>query len=259
MSLAVYFPVIFQSESQFLIYNNGVPVLGTWGLPTNTRLYPYHPVNAHNAFAALKGVLFDLGVVLVRNDRQIAIAMLQNYTLKLAATADAPKLARLLGLYGAGPPLDLGYYQNNMLATLDPCGVTLQAVFPGDIGYVHEAYDLSGAPDWPAIHVVSDTGAAAQIAGDARRLLSLSLRALPGALFSPVEAGSFAATFTATFWQAYNPRYSAPYMLIVEDDRAYEYALRRPIQAADAKPTRENWHGHFHLELELQQIGEWAI
>ena len=257
MSLAVYFPVILQSESQFLVLRDGTPESGTWGLPTNTRLYHYHPVNANNAVHLLKDTI--PGAVNTRNDRQIAIAMLQNYTLKLAATADAPKLARLLGLYSAGPPLDLGYYQSNALGTLDPCGVTLQAVFPGDIGYIHEAYDLSGAPDWPAIHVVSDTGAAAQIAGDARRLLSLSLRALPGALFSPVEAGSFAATFTATVWQAYNPRYSAPYVLIVEDDRAYEYALRRPIQAADAKPTRENWHGHFNLELELQQIGEWAI
>ena len=259
MSLNIYFPVILQSASQFLVYDVGVPVAGTYGLPINTRIYSYHPAAAHDLVTLFNAALTGKFTAIARNDRQIVIDFAGDYSFKLAATSDGLKLARLLGAYDDGPPLDLTYYQTNALDLLKPCGVTLQALFPGEIGYMHDTYDLNGAPDFPAVHVVSDTGAAAQISGDPRNLLDLSLRSIPGGLFSALDLGSFTATFSATFWQVYNPVYSAPYILIVEDDKAYEYALRRPIQAPDAKSIRDNWKGHFNLDLQLQQIGEWTI
>jgi len=261
MALELHFPVVLQAASQLLAFDDSAPVPGTYGLPINTRLYFYHPLDAHNAV-----VQFDLalgaaagGSVVGVGDRQISITPYADYTVRLVDSADGLKLARLLGMYDDGPPLDLTYYQDNDLGALNPGGVTLQSVFPGMIGYMHSAYDLNGAPDWPAVHVVSDAGAAAQIAGDVRRFLDVSLRALPGALFSTQDLGSFAPTFSATFWQAYDPTYSAPYLLIIEDDHAYEYAIRKPLEANDARSIRENWHGHFNLELQLQKIGDWVI
>lgn len=260
MSLSIHFPVVLQQASQFLLYDKGTPVTGTFGLPINTRIYSCHPSATQDALTLLSTALTGKFTAAMVNDRQISIAPDDPaWTGRLVNSTDGLKLARLLGLYDDGPPLDLTYYQDNDLSTLDPCGVTLQSLFPGQVGYIHETYDLTGAPDYPAIHVVSDTGAAAQISGDARRLLALSLRAIPGAFFSTTDLGSFASTFSATFWQAYNPVYSAPYVLIVEDDHAWEYAIRRPIQATDARSVRENWHGHFNLDLELQLIGHWVI
>jgi hypothetical protein len=260
MALEIYFPVILQSASQFLLYDTGVPIAGTFGLPINTRIYSYHPSATHDAltlFNSALGGYFTLGLV---NDRQAYCEPdYAGLALRLVDSTDGLKLARLLGLYDDGPPLDLTYYQDNELSKLDPCGVTLQSLFPGDIGYMHDTYDLGGAPDFPAVHVVSDAGAAAQIAGDPRYLLDLSLRSIPGALFSALDLGSFTETFSATFWQAYNPAYSAPYVLIIEDDKAYEYAIRKPIQSTDARSIRDNWKGHFNLDLQLQKIGEWTI
>jgi len=259
VSLSIHFPVVLQQASQFLLYDTGTPVTGTFGLPINTRIYSYHPSATHDALTLLNAALVGSFYATRENDRQISIIQDDVNVLRLVDSNDGLKLARLLGLYDDGPPLDLTYYQDNDLATLDPCGVTLQSLFPGQVGYIHETYDMTGAPDYPAIHVVSDTGAAAQISGDARKLLALSLRSIPGAFFGTADLGSFAATFSATFWQAYNPVYSAPYVLIIEDDKAWEYALRRPIAAGDARSVRENWHGHFNLDLELQLIGEWAV
>ena len=260
MSLNIYFPVILQSASQFLLTDTGAPIAGTYGLPINTRIYSYHPAAANDALTLLNAALTGKFTATAENDRQISIAPADpDYDLRLAATADGLKLARLLGMYEDGPPLDLTYYQTHDLSTLDPCGVTLQALFPGEIGYMHDTYDLNGAPDFPAVHVVSDTGAAAQIAGDPRYMLDLSLRSIPGAFFSALDLGSFTATFSATFWQVYNPVYSAPYILIIEDDKAHEYAIRKPIEAGDAKSIRDNWKGHFNLDLQLQKIGEWTI
>jgi hypothetical protein len=260
MALEIYFPVILQSASQFLLYDTGVPIAGTFGLPINTRIYSYHPSATHDALTLFNAALTGKFTATAENDRQISIAADDpTYTARLVDSTDGLKLARLLGLYDDGPPLDLTYYQDHDLSTLDPCGVTLQSLFPGDIGYMHDTYDLGGAPDFPAVHVVSDAGAAAQIAGDPRYLLDLSLRSIPGAFFSALDLGSFTATFSATLWQAYNPAYSAPYVLIIEDDKAYEYAIRKPIQSADARSIRDNWKGHFNLDLQLQQIGEWTI
>lgn len=259
MALEIYFPVVLQSASQFLLYDTGTPIAGTYGLPINTRIYAYHPDADHDALTLLNTALAGSFFAARENDRQISIIQDDVNVLRLVDSSDGLKLARLLGLYDDGPPLDLTYYQTHDLSALDPCGVTLQSCFPGEIGYMHDTYDLNGAPDFPAIHVVSDTGAAAQIAGDPRYLLDLSLRSIPGALFSGLDLGSFTATFSATFWQAYNPAYSAPYVLIVEDDKAYEYAIRKPIQAADARSIRDNWKGHFNLDLQLQKIGEWTI
>lgn len=260
MSLSIHFPVVLQQASQFLVYDVGVPVAGTFGLPINTRIYSYHPAAAHDLVTLFNAALVGKFTASAKNDRQISIAPDDPvYTARLVNSTDGLKLARLLGLYKEGPPLDLTYYQTNYIETLDPCGVTLQSCFPGQIGYVHDVYDLLGGPDYPAVHVVSDTGAAAQIAGDVRYMLDLELKGLDGDLFSTEDLGSFASTFTATFWQAYHPTYSAPYCLIVEDDQAYEYAIRRPLQAGDAKSRRPEWHGHFDLSLQLQRIGHWVI
>lgn len=259
MSLSIHFPVVLQQASQFLVYDVGVPVAGTFGLPINTRIYSYHPAAAHDLVTLFNAALVGKFTASAENDRQIQIDFAGDYSFRLAATPDGLKLARLLGLYDDGPPLDLTYYQTHDLSILNPCGVTLQSCFPGQIGYVHDVYDLLGGPDYPAVHVVSDTGAAAQIAGDVRYMLDLELKGLDGDLFSTEDLGSFASTFTATFWQAYNPTYSAPYCLIVEDDQAYEYAIRRPLQAGDAKSRRPEWHGHFDLSLQLQRIGHWVI
>lgn len=259
MTLAIYFPVVLQQASQFLLYDTGTPIAGTYGLPINTRIYSYHPSATQDALTLLNTALTGKFTAATVNDRQISIAPDDpDYAAKLVASTDGLKLARLFGLYDA-PSLDLTYYQTNYIETLDPCGVTLQSCFPGQIGYVHDVYDLLGGPDYPAVHVVSDAGAAAQIAGDVRYMLDLELKGLEGELFSTENLGSFASTFTATFWQAYNPTYSAPYCLIIEDDQAYEYAIRRPLQAGDAKSRRPEWHGHFDLSLQLQRIGHWVI
>lgn len=260
MTLAIYFPVVLQAAEQFLITDTGVPVTGPIGLPINTRIYSYHPSATHDALTLLNAALTGKFTATAENDRQISIAPDDpDYDLRLVDSTDGLKLARLLGLYNDGPPLDLTYYQDHDLSALDPCGVTLQSCFPGQIGYVHDVYDLLGGPDYPAVHVVSDTGAAAQIAGDVRYMLDLELKGLDGDLFSTEDLGSFSSTFSATFWQAYNPTYSAPYCLIIEDDQAYEYAIRRPLQAGDAKSRRPEWHGHFDLSLQLQRIGHWVI
>lgn len=173
------------------------------------------------------------------------------YTLRLLDCDDAQPLALLLGLYGDA--YDWDYYQTHDAPatwrhTATMCWYTS--------GYDHPQRDQYGFPVFGVDHRVAEDGSAVHLTRTKKRLINLTINAIPGALLrddtgDAVDAMT-AGTTSPSLWRASDPEITNPIVHIYAASRFNSfYYLQKPIEPEDTRRIFDRWSGFYDLDLEL--------
>lgn len=173
------------------------------------------------------------------------------FSLRLLDTDDAQPLALLLGLYGDA--YDWDYYQTHD-APATWRHTACQCWFTS--GYDHPQRDQYGFPVFGVDHRVAEDGSAVHLTRTKKRLINLTINAIPGTLLrddtgDAVDAMT-AGTTSPSLWRASDPEIASPIVHIYAASRFNSfYYLQKPIEPEDTRRIFDRWSGYYDLDLEL--------
>ena len=174
-----------------------------------------------------------------------------DYAIRLLDCDDAQPLALLLGLYGDS--YDLDYYQTHD-APATWRHTACQCWFTS--GYDHPQRDQYGFPVFGVDHRVAEDGSAVHLTRSKKRILNLTINAIPGTLLrddtgDAVDAMTAGAT-SPSLWRASDPEITNPIVHIYAASRFNSfYYLQKPIEPEDTRRIFDRWSGFYDLDLEL--------
>ena len=173
------------------------------------------------------------------------------HTLRLLDCDDAQPLALLLGLYGDA--YDWDYYQTHDAPatwrhTACQCWYTS--------GYDHPQRDQYGFPVFGVDHRVAEDGSAVHLTRTKKRLINLTINAIPGTLLRDDTGDAVGAmtdgAMSPSLWRASDPEITNPIVHIYAASRFNSfYYLQKPIEPEDTRRIFDRWSGFYDLDLEL--------
>lgn len=173
------------------------------------------------------------------------------YTLRLLDCDDAQPLALLLGLYGDA--YDWDYYQTHDAPSIWRHTASMCWF---NSGYDHPQRDQYGFPAYNADHRVTEAGVAAHLVRSKKRILNLTINAIPGTLLRD-DTGDTAALMTdgltsPSLWRASDPEITSPIVHIYAASRFNSfYYLQKPLTPEDTRRLFTSWSEYYDLDLEL--------
>lgn len=219
-ALVLNFGIELEStEPQFSFYDNTTSTYSTITLPSGLYFYN-HPTTAKNIVAVLNVLLLGSCVISRQNDRQLKFTFADtadHILLRQTENDDYLKLAEMLGLYDNSGNLD--YYTQVSMGNNKITQVTLCTWF-SSAGRLQDYRTERGYPRGDAIYTESQSGKSAGVAtGRRRKIKDLKFTSISANDIDPADGVETStqttlgttevASFTTSFWRAYNPELHA--------------------------------------------------
>jgi hypothetical protein len=258
----LYFGVKLDGETPQLAFYDGATTTTTQILiPSGTYFY-CSSAAAVDIVAVLNALLGALCTVSRENNRQLKFAHAHaNSTLLLNNCTDFDKLSDMLGWYTNAGVND-GLTEHIHDDGITQC--TLSAWYTTS-GKTYETADMYGFPTFDAVHYQTQAGVVTAISGT-RHMVSgdLTFTGIDhDAVRSAWDNGtqgtrwvSTSATWTPSFWRAYNPALheAEMYMDCYDGDTEHitgHFYLVKPVLPENCRPLVAGWRGIFNITLQV--------